>query len=153
MDDEVAGARVERDRALRLIGDRAEAEIHGARENVVRKVGGDARVGSVDEAADRTRPIEQGCRPAHDLDPVRRERVDRDGMVGTRVRNIAHPDAVLEQVDPVAAQAPDDRSRGAAAEKGLVDARLIRQSLADRRLKFFLHFLSVENLDGLSDFA
>ncbi len=74
-------------------------------------------------------------------------------MVGARGGNVADTDAVLQQADAVAAHAPDDRPRGSAAEERRVDPRLVRQGLADRGLKPFLHLGLVEDLDGLPALA
>ena len=153
MQDEVADAGVQRHRAPRFVGDRRETQIHRARKEVVRQVGRDAGVGRVDDAADGARAVEEGRRAPDDLDLVGREGVDRDGVVGARRRDVAHPDAVLEHADPIAALSPDDRPRRAPPKNVEADAGLSGERLADRRLKFLVEVRLVEDVDRLRHLA
>ncbi len=57
-----------------------------------------------------------GCyRPAHDLDTAGGQRIDRNRVISGCGGQIAGPLAILENKDPIAGQATDDRASGRGA--------------------------------------
>ena len=77
----------------------------------------------VDEAADRVRPVEQGRRSAHDLDPLGAVRVDRHAVIARLAGQVARAEPVLEDEHPVAVEAADDGAARTGAEAAARDAR------------------------------
>ena len=97
------------DAACYRVGDRAAAHRCGAG-----RPAGDCRrylvADDVDDASQRTAPVQQRRRPSDDLHPTRRRPVQRRGVVGPGRRHVPDPHAVLQHENAVAAQAADHRA-------------------------------------------
>jgi hypothetical protein len=72
---------------------------------------------------------------AQHLDPVRRQRIDDDGMVDRSVRDVEAANPVGQNADPIALETPQHRARRIRAERGRGDPRLPVERLAERRLE------------------
>ena len=106
----------------------------------------------VDDPADGVRPVEQRGRPAYDLDAVKTIRVDRRAVV-TRLRaEIAGPDAVLHDQDPVTVEASDDRTTRAWSEATFCDSWFVLKSVSQRRRRVFNEIERVERFDRVERF-
>gem|GEM_PF-4194730 len=66
----------------------------------------------VDHAPERIATVKQSCRAPHDLDPLRRERIDRYRVVGGSGCHVARTLSILEHEHAVAGQPADHRLRG-----------------------------------------
>ena len=81
-------------------------------ERLVRDAARDALVDHVDRAADCLTAVEQDRGAAQDLDALRRQRVDRDGMVCGSVGHVDRADAVDQHLDALAREAAQHGARG-----------------------------------------
>ena len=87
----------------------------------------------VDEPADRVRAVQQCRRPADDLDAFHAVGVDGDAMVAGLARQVSGADAVLQDHDPVAVEAADDRPVRSGTEAAHRDAGLVPQGVGEIR--------------------
>ena len=90
-----------------------------------------AVVDRVDDAADGLAAVAQGRRAAHDLDALRRQRIDRHAVIGPDIGDIEAADAVFENAHAVGVEAADDGPAGAGREAGAGDARFVRQGVGE----------------------
>ena len=90
-----------------------------------------AVVQHVDDAADRLTAVAQRRGSAHDLDALRRKRIDRNAVIGADVRDVRGAGAVLEQANSGSVHAADDRSAGTGGEVGRGDAGHVLQRVGD----------------------
>ena len=109
-------------------------------EGFVEAAGRDALVDDVDRTADGLAPVEKDRGAAQDFDALGGQRLDRDGVVGRRVRHVDRPDPVDQDLDPLAFEAAQHRARGAGREAGRGDARLLGEDFADLAVHLALQF-------------
>jgi hypothetical protein len=93
----------------------------------------DAPVEHVDRPADRLASEQQHRRAVQHLDPVGRQRIDRDRVVGRRARRVDRADAVSQDADALALKAAKHRPGRAGAERGRGYARLAHERVAELR--------------------
>ena len=146
-DPQIAGAAVERvdmqrnvlvtdidARRLRALqGRRPVAEIYRAGHRLGKRFTRDARIDDVHYPAHRIAAVEQCRWPAHDLDPIDRERIDPDGVVDAGARGIEHSHPILEDANAIAVQATDHRPARVRAVARAGYADLAREHVAKRR--------------------
>ena len=92
------------------------------------------RIDDVDDAADRRRTEQEGRRAAQDLDPLGRDRVDGNFVVGPDRGHVERPDPVRQDADALALQPAQDRSGRLRAKAGRGNAREPGKRFADARL-------------------
>jgi hypothetical protein len=105
----------------------------------------------VDDAAEGVVAIKQGSRAADDLDARRGEWIDRHAVVRRGRRQIAGPNAVLQDENPFVGQAADDRGSSGGASVAHLDPRLAAQRLRDTCAEGSLEVLPTQLVRGLSD--
>ena len=133
-DQAVVGQRhVDRAADAALVGGRAVGADAVEMERLFRNDARDALVEHVDCAADRLASVEQDRRPMQHLDPLRRQRIDRHGVVGRSVRNVDRADAVGQDPNALALEAAQHRPRGAGAERSRRDSWQSGKGVADLR--------------------
>ena len=101
---------------------------------------GDASGVHVHHAADSAGTVEQRAGALQDLHPLRDERVDRDGVVAARDRDVERVDAVFHDAYARAGEAMNDRASGGLRERAVVDARLVAHGRADAVGRHVLEF-------------
>ena len=131
MDRGIARAGVEQQRGLPAVVDAVEAGLDLGRDAAERRIGRDAVVGRLDDAADRLRAVAQRRGAAIDLDLADRQRIDRHRMVGAQGGDVAGAKPVLLNADAIVAQAAQDRPAGAGREGRRGGARLGEEHVAE----------------------
>ena len=85
----------------------------------------------VHHTAERVRPVKKCCRSLDHFQPFETCRVDRFAVVARLAGKGSGSNSILEDQDPVAVEAADDRTAGARPEAPLGDAGLVFEHLAD----------------------
>ena len=93
---------------------------------------GNAIVGRAHHAADRGRAVAQRGGPAHHLNLVGRERIDRHEVILAEIGSAAGIGAVLDDADAIDVEPPDDRPAGSAGREARAgDAGFGEQEIAE----------------------
>ena len=132
MGNEIAAERhVNRAIGDALVGGASIAEEELAADGATRLRPRNTGIDDVHHAANRRRS-EQQCRwSAQHLDPLRRQGVDRDGVIGTRRGKVEAADAVRENADAVTGQSAENWCRSCRTKTGGANARLAGECLAN----------------------
>jgi hypothetical protein len=107
---------------------------------------GEVAGGEVHDAPQRARAIEEARGPAHDLEALHGQGVERHGVVGRALADVAHAFPVLEHQDAVAIEPPDHRAGGGRAQRAHGHAGLAIEHGADGGIEAAPELLAVEGL-------
>ena len=105
-------------------------------------------IDNVDYPADGPGAEAQGGGAPQDLDAVGEQGFAADGVIGADIGGVGDAGAVVENLDPLAAEAANHGCAHTGAEGAVVDSRLVLQGFAESRRHLPLQLLLVEDGDG-----
>ena len=152
MDDELAGEwNVDGPVDEALVRRRAVAGESGHPDCIFGKTTRDARINDVDDAADRRRAEQERGRAAKDFDALGSDRIDGNGVVRPRRRQVEAAYTVGEHAHAVAGEAAKHGRRSGRTEAGCAYARLTGESLANAWTDFASEVGGIEHGDPAED--
>ncbi len=132
MRDDLRGDReVHRCAAAALVRSRAIGTDRVDMEAILRHRARDAAVEDVDRAADRLAAEQEHGGAAQHFDALRRQRLDRHGVVSRGIRDVERAEAVGQHAHALALKTAQHRARRTRAERGGRHARHLGQRFAD----------------------